>query len=98
MDTAVRDRMFDPFFTTRATGTGLGLAIVARIVNAHGGRLQIISDEGAGTEVRVFLPHHGEPSTTRRSIPPESLRTSSLPPMPAELRRAMSTKKNGHDE
>ncbi len=94
MDTAVRDRAFDPFFTTRATGTGLGLAIVARIVNAHGGRLQIISDEGAGTEVRVFLPHHGEPMTTRRSIPPDSIRTSSLPPMPAELRRAMSIKKN----
>lgn len=94
MDTAVRDRAFDPFFTTRATGTGLGLAIVARIVNAHGGRLQIISDEGAGTEVRVFLPHHGEPSAARRSLPPDSLRTSSLPPMPAELRRAMSTKNN----
>ena len=94
MDTAVRDRAFDPFFTTRATGTGLGLAIVARIVNAHGGRLQIISDEGAGTEVRVFLPHHGEPSGTRRSIPPEPIRASSLPPMPAELRRAISTKKS----
>lgn len=94
MDTAVRDRAFDPFFTTRATGTGLGLAIVARIVNAHGGRLQIFSDEGSGTEVRVFLPQHGEPSTTRRSIPPEPIRSSSLPPMPAELRRALSTKKN----
>lgn len=94
MDTAVRDRAFDPFFTTRATGTGLGLAIVARIVNAHGGRLQIISDEGAGTEVRVFLPHHGEASTSRRSIPPDSLRSSSLPPMPPELRRAFSPKKN----
>lgn len=93
MDTAVRDRAFDPFFTTRAAGTGLGLAIVARIVNAHGGRLQIISDEGAGTDVRVFLPHHGEPSATRRSIPPEPIRSSSLPPMPPELRRAMSTKK-----
>lgn len=94
MDTAVRDRAFDPFFTTRATGTGLGLAIVARIVNAHGGRLQIISDEGAGTEVRIFLPQHGEPATSRRSIPPDSLRTSSLPPMPPELRRAFSPKKN----
>jgi signal transduction histidine kinase len=94
MDTAVRDRAFDPFFTTRATGTGLGLAIVARIVNAHGGRLQIISDEGAGTEVRVFLPQQGDAGTTRRSIPPESIRTSSLPPMPVELRRALAIKKN----
>ena len=94
MDTAVRDRAFDPFFTTRATGTGLGLAIVARIVNAHGGRLQIISDEGAGTEVRVFLPHNGEPSAAHRSIPAETIRTSSVPPMPAELRRAMTTKDN----
>ncbi len=94
MDTAVRDRAFDPFFTTRATGTGLGLAIVARIVNAHGGRLQIISDEGAGTDVRVFLPQQGDSGTTRRSIPPESIRTSSLPPMPAELRKALGTKKN----
>jgi signal transduction histidine kinase len=95
MDTAVRDRAFDPFFTTRAAGTGLGLAIVARIVNAHGGKLQIISDEGAGTEVRIFLPQHGEPSNTRRSIPPDSLRTSSLPPMPAELRRAITSNKAG---
>lgn len=95
MDTAVRDRAFDPFFTTRATGTGLGLAIVARIVNAHGGRLQIISDEGAGTEVRVFLPQHGETSTTHRSIPPESIRSSSLPPMPPELRLAIANKKEG---
>ncbi len=94
MDTAVRDRAFDPFFTTRATGTGLGLAIVARIVNAHGGRLQIISDEGAGTEVRVFLPQHGEPSPTRRSLPPEPIRASSLPPMPKELRQALSIKTN----
>jgi len=92
MDTTVRDRAFDPFFTTRAAGTGLGLAIVARIVDAHGGQLKIYSDVGEGTAVHVFLPQHGEPAPSRRSIPPDS-RTSSLPPMPAELRRAMVSRK-----
>jgi signal transduction histidine kinase len=37
----VRQRMFNPFFTTRSTGTGLGLAIVHRIVDAHGGRVAV---------------------------------------------------------
>ncbi|MEM9167004.1 MAG: ATP-binding protein [Planctomycetota bacterium] len=37
----VQERMFNPFFTTRAVGTGLGLAIVHRIVDAHGGRVRV---------------------------------------------------------
>ena len=93
MDTSVRDRALDPFFTTRAAGTGLGLAIVARIVDAHGGRLSIQSDVGAGTEVRIFLPQQGEPPPGRRSVPPEINRTSSLPPMPVEVRRAFVGRK-----
>ncbi|WP_170229682.1 ATP-binding protein [Polyangium fumosum] len=93
MDTSVRDRALDPFFTTRAAGTGLGLAIVARIVDAHGGRLSIESDVGAGTEVRIFLPQQGEPAPGRRSVPPEISRTSSLPPMPVEVRRAFAGRK-----
>lgn len=52
---AVRERMFNPFFTTRAEGTGLGLAIVHRIVDAHGGRLDVDSNEH-GTTVRVSIP------------------------------------------
>jgi signal transduction histidine kinase len=61
MDTQVRSRALDPFFTTRPSGTGLGLAIVDRIVDAHGGRLAIESRAGEGTTVTVFLPH-GSPS------------------------------------
>jgi signal transduction histidine kinase len=56
----VIDRMFNPFFTTRASGTGLGLAIVHRIVDAHGGRI-VVKDRGEqgkerGTIFELLLP------------------------------------------
>ncbi len=46
----VVERMFNPFFTTRATGTGLGLAIVHRILDAHSGRVEVISGIGEKTD------------------------------------------------
>ena len=57
MDTMVRIRAKDPFFTTRPSGTGLGLAIVDRILDAHGGALLIASRRGGGTTATVFLPY-----------------------------------------
>jgi signal transduction histidine kinase len=50
------ERMFNPFFTTRATGTGLGLAIVHRIIDAHDGRVSVRSEPGLGTTVELLLP------------------------------------------
>ncbi|UCD04854.1 MAG: PAS domain S-box protein [candidate division WOR-3 bacterium] len=49
-------RLFTPFFTTKSRGTGLGLAIVKKIVDDHGGKLEIESEEGKGTTCRVYLP------------------------------------------
>jgi signal transduction histidine kinase len=50
------DRIFDPYFTTKPHGTGLGLPIALRIIQAHGGTLDVSSALGAGTTVEVYLP------------------------------------------
>lgn len=52
----VQARLFDPFFTTKPAGTGLGLSISARIVEAHGGRLEYDTRPGSGSIFRVLLP------------------------------------------
>ncbi len=51
----VRDKVFDVLFTTRAHGTGLGLALCRKIVQAHGGELQLVSTE-SGACFRIWLP------------------------------------------
>ncbi|MFY9909405.1 MAG: ATP-binding protein [Candidatus Sulfotelmatobacter sp.] len=52
----IRDKVFDPFFTTRENGTGLGLSIAYEIVQAHSGRIEVNSGAQAGTVVRIHLP------------------------------------------
>lgn len=52
-----RQRLLEPYMTTRAEGTGLGLPIVAKVVEDHGGRLELLdAPSGIGACVRVFIP------------------------------------------
>jgi signal transduction histidine kinase len=59
LDESERSRVFDRFFSTRASGRGLGLAIVQRIVESHGGTVTVESRNGSGTRFQVWLPVSG---------------------------------------
>jgi signal transduction histidine kinase len=56
VDPAVGERIFRPFFTTKARGTGLGLALVQKIVVTHNGRVSAANAEGGGACLTVILP------------------------------------------
>jgi signal transduction histidine kinase len=49
-------KLFQPFFTTRSSGTGLGLALIHRIMEAHGGTVEVNSRQGEGTVFTLFFP------------------------------------------
>ncbi len=51
-----RQRIFEPFYTTKTQGTGLGMAIARRILEAHGGRIAVGEAPGPGAEIIVILP------------------------------------------
>lgn len=56
MDDATRAKVFQPYFTSKAGGSGLGMPTARRLVEAHGGRIELFSEPGKGTDVRVILP------------------------------------------
>ncbi|RPI97241.1 MAG: ATP-binding protein [Candidatus Aminicenantes bacterium] len=49
-------RVFEPFYTTKDKGMGIGLYLAKRIIEAHGGTIEVRSREGEGTEFRIDLP------------------------------------------
>jgi signal transduction histidine kinase len=53
---AHREKVLQPFFTTKEEGTGLGLSIAVRIVEQHGGTLSVLSKEGEGATFTITLP------------------------------------------
>ncbi len=64
----LQERVFTPFFSTKAQGTGLGLSLVNRIVREHEGLLELTSVQGHGTTVTIYLPAHSQTRTYRRAL------------------------------
>jgi signal transduction histidine kinase len=64
MSDEIKQKIFNPFFSTKnkGNGTGLGLLMVQNIVNGHGGFLKVISQPGVGSEFKIYLPIDEEES------------------------------------
>jgi nitrogen fixation/metabolism regulation signal transduction histidine kinase len=58
-----RERIFDPYFTTKSDGTGLGLAIVKKVVVEHGGTIEALAGPGGGARIRIRIPLLGTPAS-----------------------------------
>lgn len=54
--TEIKDKIFQPYVTTKEGGTGLGMAVVQRIINEHNGKIEFESKENVGTTFTIFLP------------------------------------------
>jgi signal transduction histidine kinase len=52
----LRNRIFDPFYSTKSQGSGIGLAICSRIIDAHDGRIEAVREATDGGHIRIYLP------------------------------------------
>ena len=68
----VRARMFEPGFSTKQRGSGVGLAVTRRIVEQHGGAIDVDSAPGAGTSITIRLPAYGSTAEVVPGVPEES--------------------------
>jgi signal transduction histidine kinase len=57
---SIGDRIFQPFFSTKEEGTGLGLSIATRIIQEHGGFIELTSQKGQGAVFMITLPYQEE--------------------------------------
>ncbi len=75
IDPAIRDRIFEPYFTTKekGQGTGMGLAMVHGIISRQGGDLQVESEVGHGTTFRIYLPVSKETTSFDQVISTEEM-------------------------
>jgi signal transduction histidine kinase len=65
MDAETQARIFKPFFTSKANGTGLGLAITRKLVDAHGGAIEVSSTPGQGSEFTIHFPKQAQSPEAR---------------------------------
>jgi len=68
----ILDRLFDPFFTTKPDGTGLGLAVSKKIIEDHGGKVEVQSTLGKGTTFTICFPTKENPSKIRLPTPSQT--------------------------
>ena len=68
----VKERMFDPFFSTKFAGRGLGMATVQGIIHGHGGSIFVESEPSSGTTIHVLLPLRDLPDHVEKAPPPRS--------------------------
>ncbi|MCB0301205.1 MAG: hypothetical protein KDE52_14205, partial [Calditrichaeota bacterium] len=52
----LREKIFEPYFTTKKSGVGLGLAITRKMIEEHGGEIRVASEPGTGTAFTIRLP------------------------------------------
>jgi signal transduction histidine kinase len=64
LDPAVRDRLFEPYVSTKKRGSGLGLSLVRDVAVQHGGSVTLEEREGGGAVARLTLPRLGAPGPT----------------------------------
>ena len=78
MDEETKEKIFDPFFTTKFTGRGLGLATVMGIARAHGGAIELYSEPGKGTTIKILFPAIQQPAEplAGEATPPKDWRGS----------------------